>query len=46
MNPKHRAFIASCFNMETGLEAVKISQIGFNQYMIEASDGQTYRYAC
>ena len=39
----HMEFISGLFKMETGLEANKIFQIGFNDYMVEASDGKTYR---
>ena len=46
MEIKHRQFIAEVFKMETGLNAVKISQIGFHQYMIEAEDGHGYMYTC
>lgn len=39
----HMQFVADFFKTETGLEAVKIFQIGFNHYMVEASDGRTYQ---
>lgn len=37
-------FIRSLFNMETGLNALRVSPIGFHEYMIEADDGSTYRF--
>lgn len=30
------------FETETGLKVIRISQIGIDVYMVEASDGHTY----
>lgn len=35
--------IKELFFAETGLRAKVVSQIGFNQWMIEAENGETYR---
>ena len=37
-------WVSDQFRQKTGLMAEKIFQIGFNQYMIEASNGKTYRF--
>ena len=42
MSAEQRAFVAAVFRMETGLNAVTISKIGFNEFFVEADDGNTY----
>ena len=43
MDRKNREDIARYFKEQTGLEAVRIFQIGLNAYMVEAEDGNTYK---
>ena len=44
MSQAEREFVAASFQMETGLGIRMISKIGFNNYMIEAADGNTYHF--
>lgn len=37
------ARVAEVFKSETGLDALKVFRIGLNAWMIEASDGNTYK---
>ena len=37
-------FAAAMFEAETGRKPVRVSKIGFNSYMVEAEDGNTYMF--
>ena len=43
MSSSLREEVADFFHEQTGLNAVVVSQISFGEFMIEASDGNTYR---
>ena len=40
----HLEYISDVFRMKTGFEAEKIFQTEPNHYLIEASNGKTYRF--
>lgn len=42
MSEATRKFVESAFKMEYGYDAVTIHQVGFNTFMIGASDGNVY----
>lgn len=42
MTEKLRSEVADFFHEQTGLTAVTVTQIFFGEFMIEASDGNTY----